>query len=91
MPRETSSTPNILDEVEIHVRVNLLGLCRSLFPASTKQLIMAAFRTKGLDCLPGSTPGKIDHDSFLLEVDPFALSFSSDGALPPGSRGSKVI
>src|SRR6266566_7301344 len=37
---ETSSTPNLLNEVEIHLRVHLLSLCHSLFPASTEQLVM---------------------------------------------------
>ena len=30
--RETGSTPNLLNEVEVHLLVHLLGLCHSLFP-----------------------------------------------------------
>ncbi len=38
--RETSSRATILNEFEIHLRVNLLGLCHSLFLSSTQQLAM---------------------------------------------------
>jgi len=33
--RETGSTPNILNEFEIHLRVNLLGLCHYVCPRQT--------------------------------------------------------
>ncbi len=42
MPRETGSTPKLLNEFEVHLYVHLLGLCHSLFPASTVQLVMFA-------------------------------------------------
>ncbi len=36
---ETSSTPKILNEVEVHLGVKLLRLCDALLPASMKQVI----------------------------------------------------
>jgi len=40
--REVKSAARPISEIafEIHLRVNLLGLCHSLFPASTEQLVM---------------------------------------------------
>ena len=48
--RETSSRATILNEFEIHLRVNLLGLYHSLFPFSTQQLVM--FTMEGKNRLP---------------------------------------